>query len=398
MAAYEQKTGGRLLAIPHNGNLSNGHMFDVETLTTRKPLDHDYAVRRMRWEPLYEVTQGKGDGETHPSLSPSDEFANFERWDKGSFSRAKTPDMLPREYAREALKRGLAYAQQLGANPFKFGLLGSTDTHTSLSTTTEDNFFGKATFVEPSANPARFAEKITGYFPDPEGKDYTMRHYQASASGLAGVWSKDNTREALWDAMQRKEVYATTGTRMLVRVFAGWDFTADEVDRPDFAKQGYQRGVPMGGDLVAAPTGKAPTFMVRTLRDVDGANLDRIQVIKGWLDAKGETHEQIYDMAVSDGRTIEADGRCKTPVGNTVDVPNATYTNSIGASLLTGYWKDPHFNPQERALYYVRVIEIPTPRWTTYDAKVFGVKLPEGVPPSIQERAYTSPIWYTPGT
>ena len=303
MAAYEQKTGGRLLAIPHNGNLSNGQMFDVETLTTRKPLDHDYAVRRMRWEPLYEVTQGKGDGETHPSLSPSDEFANFERWDKGSFSRAKKPDMLPREYAREALKRGLAYAQQLGANPFKFGLVGSTDTHTSLSTTTEDNFFGKATFVEPSANPARFAEKITGYFPDPEGKDYTMRHYQASASGLAAVWAKDNTREALWDAMQRKEVYATTGTRMLVRVFAGWDFTADEVDRPDFAKQGYQRGVPMGGDLVAAPTGKAPTFMIRALRDVDGANLDRLQVIKGWLDAKGEMHEQMYDVAVSDGRT-----------------------------------------------------------------------------------------------
>jgi hypothetical protein len=210
------------------------------------------------------------------------------------------------------------------------------------------------------------------------------------------VWSKDNTREALWDAMQRKEVYATTGTRMTVRVFAGWDFTADEVDRPDFAKQGYQRGVPMGGDLFAAPTGKAPTFMIRALRDLDGANLDRIQVIKGWLDAKGETYEQMYDVAVSDGRTIDADGRCKTPVGNTVDVPNATYKNSVGAPLLTGYWKDPHFNPQARAFYYVRVIEIPTPRWTTYDARVFGVKLPEGVPPSIQERAYTSPIWYTP--
>jgi Protein of unknown function (DUF3604) len=295
-------------------------------------------------------------------------------------------------------QRGLAYEQQLGANPFKFGLVGSTDTHTSLSTTTEDNFFGKATFVEPSANPARFEEKMTGYFPDPEGKDYTMRHYQASASGLAAVWSKENTREALWDAMQHKEVYATTGTRMLVRVFAGWDFTADEVDRPDFAKQGYQRGVPMGGDLLTAPTGKAPTFMIRAMRDVDGANLDRIQIIKGWLDAKGETHEQMYDVAVSDGRKIDADGRCKTPVGNTVDVPNATYKNSIGAPLLAGYWKDPNFNPQERAFYYVRVIEIPTPRWTTYDAKVFGVKLPEGVPPSIQERAYTSPIWYTPGT
>ena len=293
MAAYEQKTGGRLLAIPHNGNLSNGQMFDVETLTTRRPLDRDYAVRRMRWEPLYEVTQMKGDGETHPSLSPSDEFANFERWDKGSFGpQAKTPEMLPREYAREALKRGLAYAQQLGANPFKFGLVGSTDTHTSLATSTEDNFFGKATMVEPSANPARFEEKITGYAPNPEGKDITIRHYQASASGLAGVWAKDNTRAALWDAMQRKEVYATTGTRMLVRVFAGWDFTADEVDRPDFAKQGYQRGVPMGGDLVAAPTGKAPTFMIRALRDLDGANLDRIQVMKGWLDATGETHEQ----------------------------------------------------------------------------------------------------------
>ena len=197
--------------------------------------------------------------------------------------------------------------------------------------------------------------------------------------------------------MARKEVYGTTGNRITVRVFAGWDFQPEEVERPDFAAQGYRRGVPMGGDLSEAPAGKAPTFMVRTLRDVDGANLDRVQIIKGWLDSQGEVHERVYDMAVSDGREIDADGRCKTPVGSTVDVPNATYRNSIGDALMTAYWKDPDFDPGQRAVYYVRVIEIPTPRWTAYDAKRFGVTMPEEVPMTLQERAYTSPIWYTPG-
>jgi hypothetical protein len=338
----------------------------------------------------------KGDGETHPALSPNDEFADYGTWDKGSFSAAKKPDMLPREYAREALKQGLKYAQDFGVNPFKFGMIGSTDSHTSLATTQEDNFFGKASMGEPGS-PERFEAKVTGYLPDPEGKDYTIRHYQSLASGLAAVWATANTREALFDAMARKEVYATTGTRLMVRVFAGWDFVEADVQRPDFARDGYTRGVPMGGDLTPAPAGKAPTFVVRALRDPDGANLDRIQIIKGWLNSQGALHEKVYDVAGSDGRTPDPKTGKLPPVGNTVDVQQATYTNSIGSALLLGYWKDPNFNPQERAFYYVRVLEIPTPRWTTYDAAFFGTELPKDVPASQQERAYTSPIWYAPG-
>jgi hypothetical protein len=370
-------------------------MFDDVTFTG-KTLTRDYAERRRRWEPLYEVTQIKGDGEAHPSLSRNDEFADFETWDKGSFASAKEEGMIEREYAREAYKRGLSYEKKLGVNPFKFGLVGSTDAHTSLATTREENFFGKVAAVEPSANEHRFGEKMTGYLPDPKGRDFTIYHRSASASGLAAVWARENTREAIWDAMKRKEVYASTGTRLLVRVFAGWDFEPEEVDRWDFAKNGYERGVPMGGDLRNAPKGKAPVFMIRSLRDVDGANLDRVQIIKGWLDESGKTHERIYDVAVSDDRKIGKDGRCKSPVGNTVNVKEATYSNSIGDPLLLGYWKDPDFDAQQKAFYYVRVIEIPTPRWTTYDAKVFGVERPKDVPASIQDRAYTSPIWYTP--
>jgi len=397
MDAYEAKTGGRLLAIPHNGNLSNGLMFDDVTLTTRKKLDRDYAERRARWEPVYEVTQMKGDGEAHPLLSPDDEFADYGTWDKGSFGpEPKTPEMLPREYARTALVRGLAYERNLGVNPFKFGMIGSTDTHTSLATIEENNYFGKATPGEPSADPERFSEQITGIMQQPGGPDITMRHYQTLAAGLAGVWAAENTRDSLWDALKRKEVYATTGTRMTVRVFAGWDFEAADVDRPDFARTGYQRGVPMGADLRSAPKGAAPRFVIRALRDVDGANLDRIQVIKGWLDGKGQTRERVYDVAVSGGRQIGADGRCRIAVGNTVDVENATYANSIGAPLLMGFWQDPDFDPGLRAFYYVRVLEIPTPRWTTYDAVFYGKDLPADVPASHQERAYTSPIWYTP--
>ena len=397
MSDYEKKTGGQVLAIPHNGNLSNGLMFDDVTLTDKKDINRDYAERRMRWEPVYEVTQMKGDGEAHPFLSPNDEFANYGTWDKGSFGpEPKTKEMLPREYAREAYKRGLKYEQELGANPFKFGMIGSTDSHTGLATAEENNYFGKATMAEPSAKEERFYEIITGIRQQPDGPDITMRHFQTLGAGLAAVWATENTREALWDALNRKEVYATTGTRMTVRVFAGWDFQPKEVQRPDFAETGYLRGVPMGGDLRKAPEGKAPAFMVRVLRDVDGANLDRVQVVKGWLDGKGETHEQIYDIACSDDRTINDKNRCSTLVGNTVDIEKATYTNDIGDALMMAYWKDPAFNPKQRAFYYVRVLEIPTPRWTTYDAAFFGVDLPEGVPPTHQERAYTSPIWYTP--
>ena len=394
MSDAEEKTGTRLLAIPHNGNLSSGLMFDDVTLTNKRRIDRDYAERRMRWEPLYEVTQMKGDGEAHPALSPTDEFADFETWDRGSFGVTQhTREMLPREYAREALKRGLAYEQRLGANPFKFGMIGSTDSHTSLATTTEDNFFGKITGLEPTGNPDRYNEVITGRLVDNPAQQ--NRAWATSASGLAAVWAPENTREALWDAMSRKEVYATTGTRLLVRVFAGYDFVADDVQRHDFAKYGYQKGVPMGGDLSAAPTGKMPTMLIRALRDPDGANLDRIQIVKGWLDEGGELHEQVYDVAWSGDRRPGSDGKLP-PVGSTVNVPNASYTNTIGAPLLLGYWKDPDFDSRQRAFYYVRVIEIPTPRWTTYDAKFFGIDVPEGAPTAIQERAYTSPIWYTP--
>ncbi len=393
METYEQRTGDKLLAIPHNGNLSNGLMFDEVTLTTRKPFDRDYVTRRARWEPLYETTQMKGDGEAHPSLSLTDEFADFETWDKGQLGPApKTPDMLPREYTREALKRGLAYEAALGVNPFKFGLIGSTDAHTSLSTTTEDNFFGKVAAVEPTADPIRFEETVGGIGGPPEVGQFAR---QTSASGLAAVWSRDNTREALWDAMERKEVYATTGTRLVVRVFAGYDFSQKELTRSDFAANGYAKGVPMGGDLKTAPAGRSPSFLIRAIRDPDGANLDRIQVVKGWLDSAGQTHEKIHDVAWSGDRKPGVNGKLPT-VGNTVNVAEASYDNSIGAPALQAYWQDPEFDPKERAFYYVRVLEIPTPRWTTFDAKYFGVALPKDVPASIQERAYTSPIWYTP--
>ena len=398
MAAYEAKTNGRLLAIPHNGNLSNGLMFDDVTFTGKKPLDRDYAERRARWEPIYEVTQMKGDGEAHPLLSQNDEFADFENWDVGAINapEAKTPDMLPREYARTVYQRGLQYEEKLGANPFKFGMVGSTDSHTGLSTAEENNYFGKITVLEPAPSHDRLYEVVAGRTPNPEGKDIKVYAWQVSSAGLAAVWAHENTREALWDAMARKEVYATTGTRTRVRVFGGWEFNAEDLDRPDFARYGYANGVPMGGDLSAATGDKTPGFMVRAMRDPDGANLDRIQIIKGWTDADGETNERIYDLAVSDGRNIDKDGRAKTPVGNSVNVKQASYTNAIGAPQLQAFWRDPDFDPRQRAFYYVRAIEIPTPRWTTYDAKVFGVDIPDGAPTSIQERAYTSPIWYQP--
>ena len=394
MDTYEKKTGGRAMAIAHNGNLSNGVMFDDVTFTQKKPLDRAYAERRMRWEPVYEVTQIKGDGEAHPVLSPTDEFANFERWDTISIgSLPKDPAMLPREYARQALKSGLAHEARLGANPFKFGMIGATDSHTSLATSDENNFFGKVVALEPTADEVRFNEVMFGRnLP----KNYQIVARQSSASGLAGVWARENTREAIWDALARKEVYATTGTRLLVRVFGGFDFSPADLQRSDFAGNGYAKGVPMGGDLKAAPSGKTPGFLIRAVRDADGANLDRVQVVKGWLDAQGKAHEKVYDVVWSGNRKPGKGGKLPA-VGNTVNVAEATYTNAIGAPVLEAFWKDPAFDPKQRAFYYVRVIEIPTPRWTTYDAKFFGVAVPKDVPSSIQDRAYTSPIWYTPG-
>ncbi len=393
MGAYEADTGGNVLAIPHNGNSSNGLMWDDETMSG-EPLTKAYAEARMRWEPLMEVSQSKGDSETHPYLSPDDEFADFETWDFGNFAQPtdpKEPSMLKHEYARSALKLGMEYGEEIGANPFKFGMIGSTDTHISITATREDNWFGKMPQSEPS--PERWKHVMLRFA---DGKTSAI-DWMLSASGIAAVWSAENTRESIFDAMERKEVYATTGSRITVRVFAGWDFGSDEVERSDFAKQGYARGVPMGGDLTSAPSGAAPTFMVRSLRDPEGANLDRVQIIKGWLGTDGESQERIYDVAVSDDRTIDSDGRSRTPVGNTVDLADASYTNTIGDPLLTAFWEDPDFDPTQSAFYYVRVIEIPKPRWTAYDSVRFDIEMAAEVPMIVQDRAYTSPIWYTPG-
>jgi len=389
MQNYEDKTGGDLLAIPHNGNLANGIMFDVETLSG-KPLDKNYAELRQKWEPLYETTQIKGDAEAHPFLSPDDEFADYETWDLGNLdmSQAKTDDMLAGEYARSGLKRGLEFDEKLGVNPYKFGQVGSTDSHTSMPAVEENNFFGKHSGVEPS--PERAMHVTLG------GGRVNIISYQMASSGFAAVWATENTREAIFDAMARRETYATTGSRMKVRFFGGWDFTeADALSRMP-ADAGYKKGIPMGGDLLKAPAGKAPTFLVAALKDSMSGNLDRIQIIKGWIGADGKAQERVYDVVVSDGREIDADGRCKTLVGNTVNVEEATWLNSIGDPELIGVWSDPEFDPNQRAFYYARVIEIPTPRWTAYEAKRFRVKMPKEAEMITQERAYTSPIWYTP--
>ena len=391
LASYEEQTGGRAVAIPHNGNLSNGLMFNPKNFRGQT-INRDYAERRIRWEPLYEMTQIKGDEEAHPLVSTEDEFADFENWDVSNIagSAPKEDWMLRYEYARSALLVGLELGKKTGVNPFKFGMIGASDTHTALSTTREENYFGKYQKTEPS--PYRHNNEVIPA-DDPALRIMTS---QEQAAGLMAVWARENTRSEIFDAMSRKEVYATTGTRIRVRVFAGWDFNSEEVVRPDFIAEGYRRGVPMGGDLMGGQKGQAPTFMVRALRDPDGANLDRIQIIKGWLDRKGKTHERIYDIAVSDDRKIGKDGRARQAVGSTVDIATATYTNTIGDALLMAHWKDPDFDPKEHAFYYVRVLEIPTPRWTTYDAAFFGIDLPDNVPATLQDRAYTSPIWYSP--
>jgi hypothetical protein len=392
MEDYEARTGGNVMAFAHNGNLSNGLMFDDQRMDGSE-LDASYAERRMRWEPLYEVTQIKGDGEAHPLLAPDDAFADYYTWDRGNFgTELKTPDMLPREYARDALARGLEYEEKLGANPFKFGMIGASDSHTSLATTREDNYFGKASMVEPGSGPERYEDFIVQ--PAFLGEEAAVRHYETLASGLAAAWARDNTREALWDAFKRKEVYATTGSRMTVRVFAGWDFTEEEVHLPDFAATGYKRGVPMGADMFDGPEGAAPTFMIRALRDPDGANLDRIQIVKGWLGADGTSQTKVYNVAWSGARALDAEGKLAT-VGSTVE--GGKYTNTIGAAALGGYWVDPEFDATQRAFYYVRVLEIPTPSWLAYDQAFFGdIELPEDAVMVQQDRAYTSPIWFTP--
>ena len=387
MAAYEQKTGGKVLAIPHNGNLSNGRMFE-ETRFDGSPMTAEYAQNRQRWERLFELTQIKGQSESHPSLSPGDEFASWDMWDTGNLNGVvKKPGMIRTEYYREALKSGLRLEAKLGANPFKYGAQSGTDTHTGLATAEENNFWGKFKNLEPRAG--RWQPVVTGG-PGPGGH----RGWEQSAAGYTGVWATSNTRAAIWDAMMRRETFSTTGPRMTVRFFGGYDF-ADSDAAGDVAKAGYSKGVPMGGDLKAAPAGKKAGFLIAAMKDPDGANLDRVQVIKGWLGADGKTHEKIYEVVWAGERKPDAAGKLP-PVGNTVDMAKASYANSIGAAQLIAHWTDPDFDPALKAVYYVRVLEIPTPRWTAYDQMRFKDKMPDNIPTSLQERAFTSPIWYSP--
>jgi len=421
---YKDKVGSDVIAIPHNPNLSGGQMFSPVNFRGR-PIASAYAKVRASMEPVVEMTQIKGDSETHPLISPNDEFADYESWfrpplpyqgkgkgasvdkkkaaekrDAAKRKQAKSKSaggktaamkgkgktgtgaadaktLAAQAHARSALKLGLAHQAKLGVNPFKFGMIGSTDSHTGLATADENNFWGKMGANEP-------------------GPYRSLTLSMFISSGYAGVWAEQNTREALFAAFKRREVYGTTGPRITLRFFGGWDYDGNDADRPDIAAIGYGKGVPMGGDLTKGAKGKAPSFLIRAVKDPDGANLDRVQVIKGWLDPKGKLHEQVYDVAWSDGRRMGENGKLE-PVGSTVDLKDASYRNSVGDPELSVVWVDPDFDPEEAAFYYVRVIEIPTPRWTAYDAAFYGLKdLPKKIPMVTQERAYSSPIWYSP--
>jgi Protein of unknown function (DUF3604) len=385
---YEQKTGGKALTIPHNSNLSNGMMFML-TDPSGGPMSAEYARRRAAREPIVEITQIKGDSESHPFMSPNDEFASYgdAGWEMGNLnmSAAATPEMQPGSYVREALKRGLLIEQRTGQNPYKYGVVGSTDSHTSLATADDDNFFGKHPGAEPSAQRATKSQGL--------GRKDERKGWNYLSSGYAAVWATSNTRTAIFDAMMRKEVYATTGPRMVLRVFGGWDFKADDL-KSDWVKAGYQRGVPMGGTL---KTGSGvPSFVISALKDPQGANLDRVQVVKGWVDASGQAQEKIFDVVWSDMAKRAAVGGKVPAVGDTVDTATATYQNSIGAPSLATVWSDPEFDPKQRAFYYVRVLEIPTPNWVNYDMVRFKLTLDPSIPLKQQERGYTSPIWYNP--
>lgn len=390
MDSYEKLTGGKALAIPHNSNVSNGIMFEM-TGPDGGPMTAAFARRRAAREPVVEVTQIKGDSEAHPFLSPNDEFADFgdAGWDLGNLPMTirKTDSMFAGEYVREALKRGLAIEARTGVNPYKFGMIGSTDSHTGLATADEDNFFGKHSGGEPNAQRAAQPQNL--------GSNVGRFGWHYLAGGYAGVWATANTRSAIFDAMTRREIYSTTGPRMTVRFFGGWDFAPADLRR-DWVAAGYARGVPMGGELKPAANG-APRFIVSALKDPMGANLDRVQVVKGWVDASGMLQERIYDVVWSSPETRQRGADGKLPaVGNTVNLAKASYRNSIGAPELQTIWSDPDFDAGQRAFYYVRVLEIPTPRWVLFDALRYGAKLPADAELVAQERAYSSPIWYRP--
>jgi len=387
LGAYEKATGGQVLAIPHNPNLSGGMMFSYEQVTDA-PIDKAYAEQSQRWEPLLEVTQTKGDSEAHPFLSPNDEFADYETWDVANLAMTNeiTPEMLAGSYARSGFKRGLEMKRQLGVNPYQYGLIGSSDAHNAIPVTEEDVFFGKNSQMEPS--PQRWQ------MPASQSVDKTLKNegWTTSASGLAAVWATENTREAIFDAMRRKETFATTGSRISVRMFGGWRFPEDILERQDWVEQAYQAGVPMGGVLVSGKREEKPTFVLAAAKDPLGANLDRIQIVKGWIDENGQTQETVFNVAWSGKRKLSCEGKLSS-VGNTVDVKSASYTNDIGSGDLFTVWTDQNYMPGQQAFYYARVLEIPTPRWTAYDAKTFQIDMAEEVEMVTVERAYTSPIW-----
>jgi hypothetical protein len=389
----QRRAGNEVLAISHNANLSDGAMFPLDVDSKGRPIDAAWAQDRINNEPLSEITQLKGTSETHPSLSPNDEFAGFEilTYLLGGAERA------PRNhgsYIREAYQNGLGMQDARGYNPYKFGVVGASDSHDTVAAYEASNYFGGHGLLDATPQ-ARLSGKKEA------GLDLT----QLSVSGLGGVWAEENTRESIFAAMQRKETFGTTGTRIKVRLFSGWDFSPDVLKQKEWVKTGYASGVPMGGDL-PPPKGKAPSFVVWAVKDPEGANLDRIQIVKGWTKS-GQIFEKVYDVAWSGSnrklthtpiQNVLYGGNDMTlpPVGNTVDVKNATYSNTIGAVELKTVWSDSDFDPSLHAFYYARVLEIPTPRWTTYDAKTLGVPPPSDVPATVQERAWTSPIWYTP--
>lgn len=384
----QRAAGNDLLAIPHNGNASDGLMFPVERSYGGSELTSSYAETRMRNEPVYELTQIKGTSETHPILSPNDEFGNFELWDYTLSATATPPDNKRGGYMREALVRGLKIERDGNGNPFKYGFIGDSDTHNSAAAIEEDNYTGKFGFENDPKHRLQGPPGIS----DAGAKQ--VREF--SSGGVAGVWAESNTREGIFEAIRRKETFATSGPRLKVRLFAGFDLPGTvSLGSGEGLRQAYSSGVPMGGDLNSAPEGTAPTFVVHAIKEADGANLDRIQIIKGWIDADGEQQSRIYDVALSDDREAGRDGSVP-PVGDTVNESDATYTNSIGDTELSTTWTDPDFDASLPAVYYARVLQIPTPRWSTYDAARTGLKRPEDLPVSIQERAWTSPIWYTP--
>lgn len=384
-----KETGSRFIAIPHNSNISKGYMF-AETTLKGEPITAEYARKRMLWEPIAEVTQIKGDSETHPLLSPEDEFADFEtyefyiqqQWSKYKASKA--------DFIRPALLRGLGLEQKVGVNPYKFGLIGSTDAHSGLASAEETNFWGK---MARDSTPETKKSTPVG---DNGGK--SANGWNMAAQGLAAVWADDNTRDDIYSAFKRKEVYSSSGPRIALRVFAGWDFSAEDADSADFAQIGYSKGVPMGGDVVSPTDPEAKlSLMVRATKDPKSANLDRLQVVKGWIDAGGQTHEKIFNLAwsESDSRSLDAAGNLSA-VANTVNLETGKYENSVGSAEFSLTWQDPSFDASQNAFYYVRVLEIPTPRHSLLDSLALNIDPPSEAPATIQERAYSSPIWYTP--